>query len=120
MAHFQLVQPNGQTQPPSAKCLGPDTAKIQCSGRTFLSFVLGTQSYGGEFYILDHRADPVVILSYPFMAKFGIRIVPTQYVTNSLSSEPIRVNNVSAVLGQLPKRPTKFGYSPSLSIFCQS
>ena len=42
------------------------------------------------------------------MAKHGIRIVPTQYVINSLSSEPIRVNNVSAsaVLGQLPIRPT--------------
>ena len=90
-----MIQIDDAPDPPNIRCLGPDGNPIKCLGKTHLTFVLGTQLYREEFYILAQRTDPVCILSYPFMSKNSIRIVPNQYVTNSVAPTPVKVSYVS-------------------------
>ena len=103
--HFKMVQPEDAPDPPNVKCLGPDGNPIECAGKTQLTFFLGTQQYREEFYVLSRRNELVCILSYPFMCKNGIRIVPHQYVTNTISPSPVKISYISRKVGQLQVKP---------------
>ena len=105
--HFEMTQPHDTPDPSNVRCLGPDGTVIKCLGKINLTFALGTQLYREEFYILSHRTDPVCILSYPFMTKNSIRIVPNEYVTNCVSPSPMRVNHIPKKIGQLYVQPNK-------------
>ena len=63
--HFKMVQPNDAPDPHNVKCLGPDGNPIKCVGKAHLTFVLGTQVYREEFFVLSQRDELVCILSYP-------------------------------------------------------
>ena len=103
--HFKMVQPDNAPDPINIKCLGPDGNPIECAGKTQLTFSLGTQQYREEFFVLSRRSELVCILSYPFMCKNGIRIVPHQYVTNTISPSPVKISYISREIGQLQVKP---------------
>ena len=105
--HFEMTRPQDTPEPSNVRCLGPDGTVIKCLGKINLTFALGTQLYREEFYILSHRTDPVCILSYPFMTKNAIRIVPNEYVTNCVSPSPVKVNYIPKKIGQLYVQPVK-------------
>ena len=114
--HFKMVQPNDAPDPHNVKCLGPDGNPIKCVGKAHLTFVLGTQVYREEFFVLSQRNELVCILSYPFMSRNGIRIIPHQYVTNSVTPSPVKIGYMSRKVGQLQVQPYRDGDVPPHSV----
>ena len=114
-AHLELLGPSGEVLPLDTDCVGPDGQKLECLGRIFLVFTLGTSKYGETFYILSTRCDSTIILSYPFMAKHSIKLMPGQYVTNSLGNVPLRVLEIkkhlrNRAVGQIKVIPSSDQY----------
>ena len=106
--HLDIIVPNGEILPTDTACVGPDGQDLKCLGRIFLIFTLGTMKYGETFYILSTRCDSTVILGYPFMAKHCIKLVPGQYVTNSVGSVPLRVQHIkSRAIGHIKVLPCR-------------
>ena len=105
-AHLDLIRPRPTLMQNDAACVGPDGTRLLCMGKAEINFKMGTEKYCEMFYVLKSRNDSTAILGYSFMVNNLIRIIPGEYVTNSISPIPLRMQNIKCKpVGKIKIKP---------------
>ena len=104
--HLDLIKPRPTLLENDAACIGPDGTRLVCVGRTEINFKMGTEKYREMFYVLQARNDSTAILGYPFMVQNSIKIIPGEYVTNSVAPTPLRIQSIKCKsVGKIKIKP---------------